>query len=268
MCKLLEVSKATFYRFLQTKAKKQTKQEEITGLVIKIFEENRRSYGWRRIKVALLKQHEIVASKRLIRRIMKENFLISKYQEKQYKVKQQSNPEHEINNVLNQDFDNKEQFEFVVSDLTYVRVDNAWNYICLITDLANREIIGWSVGKKKDAKLVYEALMDIDVDLRKIKYFHVDQGSEFKNKTINELLETFDIKRSYSNPGNPFDNAVAESIYSKIKIEELGGKKFKTIKELENAVFSYVYWYNNKRYHSSLNYMTPVEYRNVCLNKC
>lgn len=72
----------------------------------------------------------------------------------------------------------------------------------------------------------------------------------------------------FSAPGSPYDNAVAESLFSKAKIESLGGKVFKNIKELEQEVFSYVWWYNNKRYHSSLNYMTPVEYRSVCLNLC
>lgn len=156
----------------------------------------------------------------------------------------------------------------MVSDLTYVRVNNAWNYVCLITDLSNREIIGWSVGQNKTSELVYQAFVSIHTDLRKIRYFHVDQGSEFKNKSIDELLKTFEIKRSFSAPGSPYDIAVAESLFSKAKIESLGGKVFKNIKELEQEVFSYVWWYNNKRYHSSLNYMTPVEYRSVCLNLC
>lgn len=115
---------------------------------------------------------------------------------------------------------------------------------------------------------MYQAFVSIHTDLRKIRYFHVDQGSEFKNKSIDELLKTFEIKRSFSAPGSPYDIAVAESLFSKAKIESLGGKVFKNIKELEQEVFSYVWWYNNKRYHSSLNYMTPVEYRSVCLNLC
>lgn len=268
MCDLLKISKATFYRSYTAKKDKKVKQKAITELVIKIFNENRLSYGWRRIKVGLRKAHCINASRRLIRRIMKDNFLISTYQEKNFKVSKRVASEHQINNVLNREFNDRKEYEYVVSDLTYVRVNNAWNYVCLITDLSNREIIGWSVGANKSANLVYEALLNISVDLRKIRYFHVDQGSEFKNKTIDELLKTFEIERSFSHPGSPYDNAVAESLFSKAKIESLGGKVFKNIKELEQEVFSYVWWYNNKRYHSSLNYMTPVEYRSVCLNKC
>jgi len=83
-----------------------------------------------------------------------------------------------------------------------------------------------------------------------------------------KLLEKHGMVCSMSRKGNCWDNAVAESLFSKAKIESLGGKIFKNIKELEQEVFSYVWWYNNKRYHSSLNYMTPVEYRSVCLNLC
>ena len=268
MCDLLKISKATFYRSYNAKKDKLVKQKTITELVIKIFNENRQSYGWRRIKVGLLKQYGIQASRRIIRRIMKDNLLISTYQEKNFKVSKSKGGKHEINNVLNRDFNNKEEFVFVISDLTYVRVNSSWNYVCLLTDLSNREIIGWSVGPNKTSELVYKAFLSIKTDLRKIRYFHVDQGSEFKNKTIDELLKTFEIQRSFSPPGSPYDNAVAESLFNKAKIEALGGKVFKNIKKLEQEVFSYVWWYNNKRYHSSLNYRTPIEYKSVCLNKC
>lgn len=149
MCDLLEISKATFYRSHVAKKDRKAKQKTITEPVIKLFNENRQSYGWRRIKVGLLKQRGIDASRSLIRRIMKDNFLISTYQEKNFKASKSKKVEHQINNVLNREFNDREAYEYVVSDLTYVRVNNAWNYVCLITDLSNREIIGWSVGQIK-----------------------------------------------------------------------------------------------------------------------
>ena len=76
---------------------------------------------------------------------------------------------------------------------------------------------------------------------------------EFKNKIIDEILDTFEIKRSLSKKGCPYDNAVAKTVYKIIKTE------FLTIyRELKLELRSYVLWYNNKRIHSSLNYMTPV----------
>lgn len=71
--------------------------------------------------------------------------------------------------------------EAVVSDLTYVRVEGKWNYICLLIDLFNREIIGHSCGRAKDADLVYRAFAKVKANLYKIQLFHTDRGSEFKN---------------------------------------------------------------------------------------
>jgi putative transposase len=97
----------------------------------------------------------------------------------------------------------------VVSDLTYVRVNQKWHYICVFVDLFNREIIGFSTGPNKDAPLVYRTFGSIQKDLRKIEYFHTDRGSEFKNKLIDEALETVEIKRSLSMKGCPYDNTVS-----------------------------------------------------------
>ncbi|MCG4583816.1 DDE-type integrase/transposase/recombinase, partial [Anaerosalibacter bizertensis] len=108
------------------------------------------------------------------------------------------------------DFKNREKLEVVVSDLTYVRVGNKWNYICTLLDLHNKEVIGYSAGDKKDAELVYEAFLSCSYPLTEIKIFHTDRGNEFKNKLIEEVIETFGIKRSLSAKGSPYDNAPVE----------------------------------------------------------
>lgn len=77
--------------------------------------------------------------------------------------------------------------EVVVSDLTYVKIAGKWNYICILLDLSNRQIIGSAVGKTKDANLVKTAFFMIKTDLRKIKLFHTDRGSEFKNYIIEKF---------------------------------------------------------------------------------
>ena len=96
--------------------------------------------------------------------------------------------------------------------------------------------------------------------LCRIRY-NTDRGNEFKNRIIEEALETFDIKRSLSHKGCPYDNAVAEATYKIIKTEFAFNKRFENLRELERELFDYVNWYNNVRIHSSLDYKTPVEYR-------
>ena len=130
----------------------------------------------------------------------------------------------------------------VVSDLIYVNVDGKWNYMCLMLDLYNREIVGYAAGAHRDAELVRKALYSIKYDLRKISLFHTDRGNEFKNRIIEEALETFDIRRSLSHKGCPYDNAVAEATYKIIKTEFAFNKRFESLEELELELFDYINW--------------------------
>ncbi|MBS7528908.1 transposase [Hazenella sp. IB182353] len=109
-----------------------------------------------------------------------------------------------------------------------------WHDVCIFVDRFNREIIGYRAGERKDAQLVYRALSSIKQDLRKIKTFHTDRGNEFKNKLIDEALQIFDIQRSLSFKGSPY----------------------------------YVNWFNRIRIHSTLEYLSPIEYKSQHLKNC
>jgi putative transposase len=169
--------------------------------------------------------------------------------------------------VLKREFDQQKELTVVVSDITYVRVEKSWHYICLFVDLYNREIIGHSAGPNKDAQLVYQALSTVKADLRKIQLFHTDRGNEFKNKTIDEALETFNIKRSLSMKGCPYDNAVAEATFKIIKTEFVKGKYFESLEQLKLELDDYVHWFNHIRIHGTLGYLSPMEYKGEHLKK-
>ncbi|MFS0558089.1 DDE-type integrase/transposase/recombinase [Brevibacillus sp. 179-C9.3 HS] len=94
---------------------------------------------------------------------------------------------------MDREFDQEEAKRFVVSDLTYVKVQNRRHYICVLVDLFNREIIGHSAGPYKDAALISRPFATVQDDLRQIQWFHTDRGSKFKNQKMDELLETFEI---------------------------------------------------------------------------
>ena len=108
-----------------------------------------------------MKKKGIIASKRRIIRIMKENGLVSTYTVKQYKVHKQTCNNDKIDNKLKRNFNQEERMKVIVSDSTYVNVAGKWNYICLMLDLYNREIVGYAAGKHKDANLVRKAITTI-----------------------------------------------------------------------------------------------------------
>jgi len=256
MCRLLDIPRSLIYY----KKKARVYNTKLENKVIAIFRDSKNNYGSRKIKVELQKQG-IVASRRKIREIMEKYRLVSNYTVKQYKVHKSKCNEDEIENVVNREFGDRKDLEVVVSDLTYVNVMGKWYYICLLINLFNREIVGYSAGSRKNAKLVYEAFLNSKVNLSKIKIFHTDRGNEFKNKIIDEVLEAFKIKRSLSKRGCPYDNAIAEAGYKIIKTEFAFNRVFKNFEELKKELRDYVKWYNNKRIHGALNYMSPVEYR-------
>ena len=188
MCRKLGVPRSLVYY------KKKTRKidSDLENAVIEIFRKSRNNYGSRKIKIELSKRN-IIASKSRIRRIMDKYGLVSNYTIKQFKVHKASCNEEKIENKVDRKFNDRKYLEAVISDLTYVRVRDKWCYICILVDLFNREIIGYSAGTRKDAQLVYDAFLSSSVNLSKVRIFHTDRGNEFKNKLIDELIDAFEI---------------------------------------------------------------------------
>ena len=198
---------------------------------------------------------------------MNEQGLVSSYTVAKFKPHAKTCNESAQANELDREFKQDEQLSAIVSDLTYVRVDKKWHYICVFVDLFNREIIGYSTGPNKDALLVYRALASIKADLHKIQLFHTDRGNEFKNKLIDEALETFKIKRSLSMKGCPYDNAVAEATFKIIKTEFVKGRSFDSLEDLTRELHDYIHWFNLLRIHGTLDYLSPIDYKLTHLKK-
>src|SRR5690625_5194904 len=162
MCDVLQIPRSTYYYEAKNR---ENNDEELTTLIIDIFKKNRDIYGQRKIKKELEKLGWTV-SRRRIGRIMKEQGLVSKYTVAQYKPAKTTCNESEVGNVLNREFEQDQELKVVVSDLTYVRVDQKWHYICVLVDLYNREIIGYSAGARKTAALVQRAFASVPYNLK------------------------------------------------------------------------------------------------------
>jgi putative transposase len=260
MCKCLKIARSTYYY----EATVISDESALENKIETIFHDNRDVYGTRKIKKELQKSGCQI-SRRRIGRIMKKLGLVSKYTVAQFKPHKQKCNEDPVKNELNREFNGQAPYAVAVSDLTYVRVNYKWNYVCILVDLFNREIIGYSAGIHKDAQLVYEAFATVQTDLRNIQMFHSDRGSEFKNELVGGVIFTFNIKRSLSMKGCPYDNAVAEATFKIFKTEFVDGRNFDSLRQLRHELNSYVHWFNNGRIHGSLNYLTPAEFRQLTL---
>ena len=257
MCKVLGISRSSYYAYKEPVEQK----DDVENLVTEIFYQNQSVYGTRKIKVELMKQAYQV-SRRRIGRLMKKNELISVYTRPKYRVKSQCVNEEANSNLVHRQFHGRQRNEVIVSDLTYVRVAGQWNYICILLDLYNREIIGYSCGKHKDADLVYRAFASVKQNLASFQIFHTDRGSEFQNSKIDDLLSVFDIQRSLSAKGCPYDNAVAEAQFKIIKTEFIRSRCFQDLAQLQDELEVYVHWFHHHRIHSALDYQSPIQVKN------
>ena len=262
MCLVLQVNRSTYYY----EAKKKQDESALTAAIVDIFRSSRNNYGTRKIKKKLASM-DMTASRRRIGRIMKQEGLISNYTKAQFKPQKDTCNESGTANIVDRKFNGQPYRNVVVSDLNYIRVGAGWNYICVLVDLFDREIIGYSVGKNKTSALVKQAFQSVKGNLREIRIFHTDRGNEFKNKTIEKILEGFEIQRSLSHRGCPYDNAVAEATFKIIKTEFVQQRVFKDLYHLQIELSDYVNWFNNHRIHSSLGYKPPVQYRMDTLKK-
>jgi transposase InsO family protein len=242
------------------KPKNADPEDDVTSTILEIFHKNRKAYGTRKIKVELHKRGFIV-SRRRIGHIMKEQGLISCYTKAKFKAQKTTSNESKQANELNRQFQQEEAKKVVISDLTYVRVKNKWHFICILLDLYNREIIGFSTGSQKNKELVARAFASVQGDLRQIQMFHTDRGNEFKNQLIEQTLETFHISQSLSMKGCPYDNAVAEATFKIIKTEFVHQMTFNSLEQLTIEFRDYVNWFNKFRIHGILGYVSPEEYK-------
>lgn len=233
--------------------------------MVAIWRDSRGEYGAPRIKMRLAAKG-MTASRRRIRRVMAAEGLVSSYARPSFKPQPSKANDAPVANLIDRRFDGYAPRTHVVSDLTYVRVGGRWNYVCLLVDLYNREIVGHAAGEHKDAKLVKSAFATVSFPLTDIDVFHTDRGGEFDNIAIDDMLEAFDIKRSLSKKGCPYDNAVDESTNKILKAEFIYKERFSTLYELQLKLNDYVHWYNHFRLHSKLGYMSPVEFRKAGLS--
>ena len=176
----------------------------------------------------------------------------------------------EYPNLLEQNFFVENPSEKMVGDITYIYTkETGWTYLAIVMDLFDLKIVGWTYGLNMTDDLVIDALKKalINRGINKNGIFHSDRGSQYTSNDYEKLLENLNIKHSYSKKGYPYDNASMESFNAILMKEEVNVNNYKTFDEARLAIFEFIEsWYNNKRIHSTLGYITPNEKYNNYIN--
>ena len=165
-------------------------------------------------------------------------------------------------NHLEQQFNPTKPNLVWVSDITYVRVACRFCYVCVVMDLFSRKIIAYKVGVSANRQLVTDTF---SMACSKRNYpkgvmFHSDRGCQYTAKDFRKTVDKMEFVQSFSAKGHPYDNAVVESFFKYLKMEELDRRTYSTVKELELSVFEYIEgFYNTRRPHFANKLLSPVE---------
>ena len=233
--------------------------DPIAGDVRAVRRDGHERCGAGKIKAAL-ERRGVTASGRRIVSIMKRRGVTSAYARRTSEPHRTRADEAGLANILDREFDGYEPRTHLASDLTYVRVGGKWAYACPLIDLANRGIAGHGADTGRTADLVMAAFATLDFPLTEVEVFCTDRGGEFDNARIDELLDVFDIRRSLSGKGSPYDNAVVESTNRLLKKGLIYRNHYTSLEQLRSDPDDYVWWSDNQRLHSTLGYRSPNEF--------
>ena len=272
MCKVLQVSKSGYYKWLKSSPSKRAMQNKVlTDQIRQIYQRSKQTYGSPRITYEL-RVYGFDISRPRVARLMRKAGIRSKVRRK-YIVTTDSKHRFNItDNLLDRNFQVGEIGKVWVSDITYIRTAQGWLYLTTIIDLGDRKVIGWSLSKSLKAEHTSMAAWRMAVKNRPITHeliFHSDRGVQYVCTEFVTLLKTYKtVRQSMSRKGNCWDNAVAESFFKSLKAEWTNWHKYQSLNEAALSVFEYIEtWYNLKRRHSALGYMTPVEYEHYLLTQ-
>ncbi|MGB6066918.1 MAG: IS3 family transposase [Desulfomonilaceae bacterium] len=267
-CELLSVPRSSYYRHRKGPESQCQERDEVYGEVEKICGTMHR-YGYRRV-TAELHRRGITANHKRILALMRRNNLLCRRKKKYRVATTNSNHAYRVYPNLVKGMEITRTDQVWISDITYIRLPNEFVYLAVVLDAFSRKAIGWALQRHLDVTLSLNALK-MAIATRTVApglIHHSDRGVQYAATEYTDVLKGNKIAISMSRPGNPYDNAKAESFMKTLKHEEVLINEYETIGEARKSIANFIdEVYNRKRLHSSLGYMPPVEFENVQLTK-
>jgi len=229
-----------------------------------VYAENRGAYGWPRIWRQLVAQG-IRVGKQRVQRLMQKHGIQARGKRK-FRVTT-TDSRHDLPiapNVLDRNFTVAAPNTAWVGDFTYIATEQGWLFLAVVIDLFSRKVVGWSMRPDMQRNLVIDALEMAWFSRNPGKQagllFHSDRGSQYASADFSDLLKGHGITPSMSRKGDCWDNACSETLFSSLKVERLHGQRFQSIRAAKDEVIAWLLWYNRTRMHSTLNYVSPMQF--------
>ena len=261
LCRLAGLPRATFYRHVADRGG-DARECELRDLIQRICLKHR-FYGYRRVTATLRRRGMVVNAKK-VRRLMREDNLLAQRKTPFLKPPADRPSPFLIVPNLVRGLVPSAPDQIWVADITYVHLARTFAYLAVILDAFSRKAVGWAFDNTLDASLAIAAL-NTALDARKpipgSLIHHSDRGVQYASIAYRQRLADRDIAVSMSRPGNPFDNAKAESFMKTLKTEEINGKAFADLGDARRRIDSFIAnVYNRDRLHSALGYQSPLEF--------
>ncbi|NBD09110.1 IS3 family transposase [Corallococcus silvisoli] len=261
LCRHLSVSRSGYYAWAKRPESERKKRDRALQLeVAAIHQESRGTYGAPRVHAELKARGQRVARKR-VARLMRQTGLRGRARRRFVRTTDSAHRHPVAPNTLERNFHPGQPHCAWVGDLTYVWTDEGWLYLAVLLELFSRKVVGWAMGERIDSGLVLSAL---DMALLGGPAPRLHYSDRLNPPSTRARTTADDWRRgigcSMSRKGNCWDNAVAESFFSTLKLELVYGTPFKTREAAKQSLFEYIeVVYNRKRRHSALGYVSPAE---------
>lgn len=266
MCRILGVSRSGFYAAQKRALFKRTSDDQrLQGAIRSIFRASHQRYGSPRVHQEV-QAHGFRCSRKRVERLMRADGLRAKSRRRYPRTTNSSHSYAVAPNVLERRFAVEQIAEgdrVWVSDRTYVPTRQGWRYLAVVLDVASRRVVGWAMKNTLHASLACDALA-MALARRAPStglIHHADRGVQYASSEYQALLTKHGCMCSMSRRGNCWDNAVAERFFATLEWELIAVSDWHTHQDARQSLFAYLeIWYNRKRRHSALGYMSPTEY--------
>ena len=265
MCRALRVSTSGYYDSIKRIPCDQlVRRRSIAQAAAVSYFESQRVYGYRKVYEDLAK--DVVCCKETVRRVMRDIGLLSRIKRKFVVTTDSDHALAIAENILNRNFTADKPNRKWAADITYIPTKMGWLYLAVIMDLFSHRIVGWSMSDTIDSMLVQSAMKMALADRRPSAglIHHSDRGVQYASGDFQDLLEDNKTVCSMSRKGNCWENACVESFFGSLKNEWVKGKIYGTFDDAKKDIFNYVeVFYNRKRRHASLGYVSPAVYEEM-----
>ncbi|WP_226584615.1 IS3 family transposase [Acuticoccus sediminis] len=254
-CRLMGIARSTYYD-----APEQAGDDTALVEAMHAIKDEFEAYGWRRMQAALGQQGWVVNHKKM-KRLMREHGLNAR-RHRRYVTTTDSEHGEPIfpNRTRDMIVDGPDQLW--VADITYIAVAVGFVYVALIMDAWSRRIVGYAMSRRIDARLTLAAL-EAAIALRQPPpgcVHHGDRGSQYAAEKYRDRLREAKLVGSMGRRGNPYDNAMMESLMKTLKVEGVYPLEFETAEDVAEQLPAFIEKYNARRLHSSLGYLSPEQY--------